>query len=153
MVLRSKSDKETQQTAHKLGSKLRNGAKKGILCLYGDLGAGKTTFVRGLASGLGIKSRVASPTYTYQRVHKGDVNLYHFDCYRTATAATAATESEALLLLSVNDIQEALDRKDGIVVIEWAQNIQKFLPEDRIDIYLKYIDENTREIKIETNSL
>jgi tRNA threonylcarbamoyladenosine biosynthesis protein TsaE len=144
MVIRSKSQEETQ----KLGVEMGKSLKTGLLCLIGELGAGKTTFVRGLAKGMGIKSRIQSPTFTYQRVHTGKKKLYHFDFYRI-------NGPDQLL---INDLLEAYSNNDGIVVIEWAEKLSSFFPETfeksavsaptRKDIYFKYIDSDTREIKI-----
>lgn len=152
-IIRSKSDKETQELAKKLGRE--QAQAKSLICLYGDLGTGKTTFVRGLATGLGILSRITSPTFTYQRIHKmprkmqraknkflSRNKLYHFDCYRFKTA-----NSKNIFL--VNNIMEALEKNDGIVVIEWAEYVEKFLPAERIDVRLEYAGENERKISIE----
>ncbi len=132
MHLSSSSDKETQEYGVQLGKKLA----KGLICLYGSLGAGKTTFVRGLAKGLGVKSRISSPTFTYQRVHKGRVKLYHFDCYRL--------EKPDQLL--VQELTEALVRNDGVVAVEWAEKIIDFLPQQRLDISLEYKTAECRKI-------
>ena len=132
MRVTSSSDKETQKHGHDLGKKLSSG----LICLYGELGAGKTTFVQGLAKGLGVKSKVASPTFTYQRVHKGRVKLYHFDCYRLEKPDT----------LMLEEIREALKRHDGIVAIEWAEKIEDFLPAERIDIRIEHKSEKERSI-------
>lgn len=128
----SSSDKETRNLGIELGKKFH----AGLICLYGDLGAGKTTFVQGLAKGLGVKSRVASPTFTYQRVHKGRVKLYHFDCYRLEKPDT----------LIIAEIHEALKRNDGIVAVEWAEKIEDFLPVERIDIRIGHKSEKERSI-------
>lgn len=124
MRLSSSSDQETQEYGVRLGKKLT----KGLICLYGSLGAGKTTFVRGLAKGLGVKSRVSSPTFTYQRIHKGRVKLYHFDCYRLEKPDT----------LILEELKEALSRNDGVVAVEWAEKIIDFLPKKRLDISFEY---------------
>lgn len=134
MNIRSKSDKETFKFGLKLGKKI----KCGLVCLYGDLGAGKTTFVKGFAKGLLIKSRIQSPTFTYLRIYKGKINLYHFDCYRL----------KGLDELLLQEISEILENDDGIVVIEWAEKVDKFLPRHRIEIYFEYVDEMTRNIKL-----
>lgn len=132
MNISTNSSEETKMIAQKLGKTL----KGGLICLYGNLGAGKTTFVRGLALGLGIRSRVQSPTYTYQRVHFGKTKLYHFDLYRL--------NGESDLMLQ--EIFEALDRKDGVVVIEWPEKLEKFLPKERMEITFEYIDETKRKL-------
>lgn len=135
MVIKTRSDKETQELGEKLGSKRKNG----FLCLYGELGAGKTTFVRGLAKGLGIRQRVSSPTFTYQRIYKrGRQKLYHFDFYRIS-------KPDSLL---IQELRETIERRDGVIAIEWADRIADFLPKDRTDIYLKYENEKTRRVII-----
>lgn len=141
MTIRSKSDAETRKIGFKLGEKLAKNffgkSETAILCLYGELGTGKTTFVRGLASGLGIASRITSPTFTYQRVHSGKIKLYHFDCYRLSAP-------DELLM---HDLNEAISNKDGVIAIEWSEKIQRHLPEKHTNIYFEYVDENTRKIK------
>lgn len=142
MIIRSESDAETRDIGLKMGKKLaKNFSKKGeiaILCLYGELGTGKTTFIRGLAKGLGIASRITSPTFTYQRVHFGKPKLYHFDCYRLS-------KPDELLL---HDLHEAVSNSDGVIAIEWSEKIKRHLPEKHTDIYFEYVDENIRKIKI-----
>lgn len=137
MTIRSKSDEETRKIGFNMGRKLKK-SPGAILCLYGELGTGKTTFVRGLAKGLGIKSRITSPTFTYQRVHFGKIKLYHFDCYRLS-------KPDELL---IHDLHEAVSNNDGVIVIEWSEKIRKHLPEKHIDIYFEYVDENIRKLKI-----
>lgn len=144
MVIRSRSANETVKLGEELGKRL----KRGFICLYGELGAGKTTFVRGLAKGMGIRSRVQSPTFTYQRIHRGrgrsgvhGRKLYHFDCYRLS-------KSDKLFIHEVNEAQE---RGDGVIVIEWAERIAEFLPKERTNVYLKYENEKTRRVLIKAN--
>ncbi len=103
--------------------------------ISGFLGAGKTTFVQGLASGLGIAEEITSPTYAYMNNYND--KLYHFDCYRIQNAM----EAEVLGLTDYFDL-------DGICVIEWAENILDILPAECKKIILKKIDENTREIEV-----
>lgn len=149
MFLRTNSYLETIRAGEELGKRLKEPLKKSsacpLICLFGDLGSGKTTFVRGLAKGLGIENRIQSPTFTYQRIHTGErgIKLYHFDCYRIS--------SPDMLLL--HEIMESINRLDGMVVIEWASNILKFLPDffndaKRQDIHFSFIDNNIREINI-----
>lgn len=135
MIITSDSDQKTIEIAKSLGEKI----SKGILCLYGDLGAGKTTFVRGLAKGLSVSSQVQSPTFTYQRIHQGRVKLYHFDFYRLQKADP---------LLST-EFLEVLEKQDGVVVIEWAERVKHLLPIQRGEIFFEYVDETTRRIRME----
>lgn len=136
MTFRSKSGQETLKIGFNMGKKLKKSPLGTILCLYGELGTGKTTFVRGLAKGLGIASRITSPTFTYQRVHFGKIKLYHFDCYRLS-------KPDELLM---HDLNEAVSNKDGVIVIEWSEKIKRHLPEKHTDIYFEYVDENTRNV-------
>lgn len=135
MIITSSSDKKTIEIGKSLGARL----SRGILCLYGDLGAGKTTFVRGLAKGLSITSTIQSPTFTYQRIHQGRVTLYHFDFYRLAKA-------DHLLM---TELTEILEKQDGIIVIEWPERVMHMLPQSRTEIFFEYIDERTRKIRME----
>mgnify|MGYP001603488933 CR=1 FL=1 len=132
MIMKTYSHQETLKAGKDLGQKLEHG----LLCFYGDLGAGKTTFIRGLAQGLGIKTRIQSPTFTYQRVHLGRYKLYHFDCYRVE-------KPDELILL---DIQAALESGDGVVAIEWAEHVESFLPKNRISIHIEPQSDYSRKI-------
>ncbi len=128
---------ETQEIGKEFAKTLKDGS---VVCLYGDLGAGKTTFTQGVALGLGIKNRIISPSFiiirTY-RINKGSVdNFYHIDLYRL--------ESEADLKSLGFD--EILDDKKSVVVIEWAEKLGAKLPKERIDIYFENIDDNERQI-------
>lgn len=106
-----------------------------IILLAGDLGAGKTTFVQGLAIGLGLDVEVTSPTYAY--MHSYADKLYHFDCYRLKSGAEAE-------ILGLTDYFDA----NGICVLEWAENIAEVLPQNCKKINIQKVDENTREIEV-----
>ena len=134
------SSEETRVLGKELASKLKGGE---IIALYGNLGGGKTTFVQGLAMGLGIKRRIISPTFIIIRsykifINKRKKNFFHLDLYRTETV-------DDIKGLGVDEI---IDNNNNIVVIEWAEKLKDFLPKKRIDIYFEYLDENKREIKI-----
>lgn len=102
-----------------------------IICLDGELGSGKTMFTKGIANALGIKDSITSPTYTYIKEYDGELPLYHMDVYRLE----GDTESIGI---------EDYFTKGGVVVIEWASMIKDILPEERLDIKIKVIDENKR---------
>ncbi|MBR3523736.1 MAG: tRNA (adenosine(37)-N6)-threonylcarbamoyltransferase complex ATPase subunit type 1 TsaE [Bacilli bacterium] len=103
-----------------------------IICLDGDLGSGKTVFAKGIANGLGIKEPVTSPTFTVIKEYlEGEMPMYHMDVYRL----DGNTEGVG--------IEEYFD-KGGIVLIEWAASIKSILPEERLDIKFKVLDENKR---------
>lgn len=127
----SKSTEQTFEKASETAAKVKNG---GIVCLYGNLGSGKTTFSKGIAHALGIDQfSIKSPTYTYIRQYE---NFYHIDLYRLE-------EIDELLWQELNEI---LENPKNIVLIEWAEKLKDKLPNDRIDIELKYLDENSRQI-------
>ncbi len=105
-----------------------------VICLTGDLGSGKTVFVKAFANALGIEESVTSPTFNIIKEYlNGELPLYHMDVYR------------------IDDVDEDLGiedyyDKDGVTLIEWADMIKDKLPDERLDIKIKIIDENTRII-------
>ncbi len=122
---KTSSAAETRVLAARLGAALHRG---NVLCLIGDLGAGKTTFTQGLALGLGLPpdEPVNSPTFTLVAEHPGGrIPLYHFDIYRLL-------DSSGLYDLAFDEYLSG----DGVVVIEGADKIADALPEERIDIFL-----------------
>lgn len=122
------SVEETGQIAEKLALLLHPGD---VITLEGELGTGKTTFTKGIANGLGIKRTVNSPTYTIVKEYEGELPLYHMDVYRLEN--------------SDEDIGfEEYFNGDGISVVEWAHFIKEFLPDERLDIKLSYLDDSTR---------
>lgn len=109
-----------------------------VVCLTGELGAGKTCFVKGLARGLGIKGKgVTSPTFIIIREYKGRLPLYHIDLYRIGVVE------------DLRDIgMEEVIYGRGVTAIEWAERIADRLPGERIEITLRYEDEKTRLIEM-----
>lgn len=107
-----------------------------VVCLTGELGAGKTCFVKGLASGLGIRGKgVTSPTFIIIREYKGRVPFYHIDLYRIGVVE------------DLRDIgMEEVIYGQGVTAIEWAERISDRLPGERIEITLRYEDKKTRLI-------
>mgnify|MGYP004507581041 FL=1 len=119
MTYKSYSCEETEKIAYALAEKLHGGE---IITLDGDLGAGKTAFVRGLAAGLGISDRVVSPTFTIVNEYSGEgLPLFHFDVYRIGSPD------------EMYDIgwEDYLGR-GGVTVIEWAVNIEEILKDEKI---------------------
>ena len=107
-----------------------------IICLDGELGSGKTVFTKGLANALGITESVTSPTFTIIKEYTdGEMPLFHMDVYRL----DGDTEGVG--------IEEYFEKK-GIVVIEWAKTIKEILPEERLEIKFKILDENKRTLII-----
>ena len=110
-----------------------NGAT--VILLYGDLGGGKTTFLQGLAKGLGIKQKVLSPTFVIMKKFN---NFYHLDCYRLQN------EKDAKEL----GLTEVLQNPENIVAIEWPERIKKILPKNAIKINFKFVSSTERDIII-----
>jgi len=145
-IFLTKSSEETQNLAQKLARKLK---RDEVIALFGNLGSGKTTFVQGLARGLGIKQRIISPTFIIIRKYQisnisprfGEAgefpisNFYHIDLYRIQ-------KTEGL------GLEEIINSRDGIIAIEWAEKIEKLLPKKRIEIYFENISENERKITL-----
>ncbi len=130
----SRSPEQSRRMGMRLGAMLQLGD---IICLQGDLGAGKTTFVQGLAQGWGSLDPVTSPTFIIVNIyHRPDEKqLFHLDTYRLESAA----EAEML------DLDEMLT--SGALVIEWAERIESILPAERLWINLEYIDEEQRRLQ------
>lgn len=136
MEIISYNTEETMALGQRLAKTL---PKQSILCLYGDLGSGKTTFVKGLAEGLGIESRlVNSPTFVLLNVYQGKRPLYHFDFYRLqSTEEIAAIGYDEFLY------------GEGIAVIEWSERFGPFLPSEHLRLEFIFKNETERLIKIE----
>jgi tRNA threonylcarbamoyladenosine biosynthesis protein TsaE len=127
-------EKNTEQLGQQLASLVQGGD---VLALYGELGAGKTCLVRGLAKGLGVEEGlVASPSFSLINEYPGPVPLFHIDCYRLHLEE----ELEEL------GLEEYLDGP-GVTVIEWAERIRD-LSEERLDISFRILDETRRHIQI-----
>lgn len=136
----TKSFEETQAFAQQFAPTIKGGD---VLLLYGELGAGKTTFMQGLAKGLGVSQRIISPTFIIMRTYNLPGNnikyLYHIDLYRTQSE----TDLEGL------GIPEVLRENDGISAIEWPEKLGNMLPGKRIDIHFTSLSEEERKIEIE----
>jgi tRNA threonylcarbamoyladenosine biosynthesis protein TsaE len=131
----SNSPDQTRRLGMQLGALLQTGH---LICLEGDLGAGKTTLVQGIAAGWGSTSTVTSPTFVLVNVYRrpDGARLAHLDAYRLDNAK----EAEAL------DIDLLLN--DGPVMAEWAQKIERALPAERLWIKMYWIDEERRRLEI-----
>jgi tRNA threonylcarbamoyladenosine biosynthesis protein TsaE len=128
----TKSSEETKALAEKLIKKINSPV---CIALFGELGSGKTVFVKGLARGLGINDVIKSPTYILQRSYSGRMKLHHIDLYRISICEEFLPFEETLL-------------DEGITAIEWAERAEAFLPEERIEVKLKIQSKNSREIII-----
>lgn len=116
-----------------------------VVCLFGELGSGKTTFAQGMARGFGVRGRLNSPTFNILKVYylkkgaNGKIRrLYHIDCYRLSRARE----------LRDLGFEEWLGDKQGVVVVEWADKLEEILPKQRIEIRFRVVNERTREIRI-----
>ncbi len=124
---------QTWRTGELLGARLGPGD---TVCLYGDLGAGKTSFSYGIALGLEVEEQyITSPTFTFVNEYQGRVPFYHIDLYRLKDPG----ELENI------GFEEYID-SDGVTVIEWAERAEDELPQERLSVYLSYINETSREI-------
>lgn len=135
MLVETHSPEETEALGQRLARCLAAGS---VVALYGDLGAGKTAFVRGMARGLEIEESVTSPTFTIVNEYPGDPPLFHFDMYRLKNAG------------ELYDIgwEDYLDR-GGICVTEWSENVEEALPEDAVRVVFERLSDTDRRIRIE----
>lgn len=107
-----------------------------LVCLYGDLGTGKTSLAYGIALGLDVEEEyVPSPTFTFVNEYRGRVPFYHMDLYRLKDSR----ELEGI------GFDEYID-SDGVTVIEWAERAEEALPEERLNIYISFVSADSREI-------
>ncbi|MBQ7408692.1 MAG: tRNA (adenosine(37)-N6)-threonylcarbamoyltransferase complex ATPase subunit type 1 TsaE [Clostridia bacterium] len=131
MIYISNSEKQTQKLAEQFTATLKKGD---VVLLHGEMGAGKTVFVKGIAKALGITDLITSPTYAYMNDYDG--KLYHYDCYRL----TSGEDAEALGLTDYF-------YQEGICVIEWSENIADVLPNSTKDVTITKLDEKRRSIE------
>lgn len=130
----SRSPEQTRRIGVRLGKMLKTGD---IICLQGELGAGKTTFVQGVAQGWGSLDAVSSPTFIIVNVYRraDQSELYHLDTYRLENSAEAA-------MLDLDEMIAA-----GPLLIEWAERIKEILPEERLWITFEHLDEEQRQLR------
>ena len=127
------SDLETQELGIQFSKFIKNGD---VITLNGNLGSGKTTFVKGVLIGLGYKDEVTSPTYTLINEYKARYNIIHLDCYR---------EKDMNRWLNIGLIDYFNDQ--NILFIEWAENIKNILPDNTKKLFFEVIGSNERMIK------
>ncbi len=131
----SKNVNETENFAYELAKKI---TPPQVVCLIGNLGAGKTAFTRGFARYFGIEKGVASPTFTILMKYEGNCEINHYDLYR-------AEDYDELCDIGFEDQIE-----EGISLIEWPDKFMEYLPEDKIVVTIEYTqNENEREITVE----
>src|SRR5215213_6843853 len=131
----SRSPDQTRRIGMRLGGALQTGD---VICLQGDLGAGKTTFVQGIALGWGSQDPVSSPTFIIVNMYRrgDDARLFHMDAYRL----DSAPEAEEL------DLETMLAQ--GPLLIEWPERMNGLVPLERLWIHLEHISEEQREMKV-----
>ena len=135
-TFRTHSEDETISLGVNFAMRITHGS---VVALFGDLGTGKTRFIKGICRGLGVQEHVASPTFTLLNEYSGKkLNIFHFDFYRIKTIAE----------LDEIGFDEYLFG-EGVCLIEWADRVEKILPSNRFDVHLNLgEDENTREITV-----
>ncbi|MEK7186893.1 MAG: tRNA (adenosine(37)-N6)-threonylcarbamoyltransferase complex ATPase subunit type 1 TsaE [Patescibacteria group bacterium] len=140
----SKGSEDTQKIAQNLLNSLKPGGLASVVALQGDLGSGKTNFTQVVGSLLGITENMQSPTFVIEKIYeinwKGFKNLIHVDAYRLE-------KDKELLHLGWEEI---LKEPENLIFIEWPENVKNIIPEYAKRVYLKFIDENTREISFES---
>lgn len=129
------SVEETEAAGAALAKNLSAGA---VVAMFGDLGAGKTAFVRGMAAGLNSPARVTSPTFTIVNEYPGDLELFHFDMYRLGS-------SDELFDIGWEDYLA----RSGICVVEWSENVKDAFDGTEVSVIIEKLSENSRKITIE----
>lgn len=134
MIITVHSEKEMKEFGAKLGALLNGGE---IVELIGDVGAGKTTLAKGIASGLGVDEDVQSPSFTISRVYEtaNNLELAHYDFYRLQDAGIMAAE-----------LRETVSNPHSVTLIEWAEIVGGVLPLDRLSISITSPSETSREV-------
>jgi tRNA threonylcarbamoyladenosine biosynthesis protein TsaE len=134
----SRSPEQTRHLGMRLGGALQAGD---VICLQGDLGAGKTTFVQGIAEGWGSVDSVSSPTFIIVNQYRdaGERQLFHMDAYRL----DSAPEAEEL------DLEEMLAR--GPLLIEWPERMKQLIPPEHLWVELEYMNDEEREMKFKSH--
>lgn len=133
--IKTESEQQTELVGEKFALILKAGD---IVALFGDLGVGKTAFIRGLARSIGYNGRVTSPTYTIVNEYIGNIPVFHFDMYRLGS-------SDELYDIGWEDYLE----KGGICAIEWSERIEDVLADDCYRVYITSQGEQMRNIRIE----
>ncbi len=135
----TKNEQETEALGAEFAKNLPGGS---VIAMYGDLGAGKTAFVRGMAKGLGLTCRVTSPTFTIVNEYLGDRELIHFDMYRLQSA-------DELFDIGWEDYLS----RGAICAVEWSENVQDAFTGSEITLTIEKLDESTRKISIEGDGI
>ncbi|MCB1112938.1 MAG: tRNA (adenosine(37)-N6)-threonylcarbamoyltransferase complex ATPase subunit type 1 TsaE [Chlamydiia bacterium] len=136
MLYTCRSEEETIALGRRIGAQLKAGS---VLCFFGDLGAGKTTLIKGIAAGVSgcDPDEVNSPTFVYLNIYEGNLPVYHFDLYRLHGI-------EEFLSMGFDEYFSA----GGICCVEWSERISQLLPDDFIEVRLEHCGEQIRDVAI-----
>ena len=134
MVIETASEAQTVLAGAEVGKQLLPGD---VLAFYGDLGAGKTAFIRGVARGLGIAARVSSPTFTIVNEYPGPTPLFHFDMYRLGS-------SDELFEIGWEDYLA----RGGVCCVEWTENVADAMPAEAVTVTMEKTGDTTRRITV-----
>lgn len=135
MTVYTKNEAETEKAGALLAEKLPAGS---VVALFGDLGAGKTAFVRGMARGMGLDAHVSSPTFTIVNEYLGPKPLFHFDMYRLSS-------SDELFDIGWEDYLA----RNGVCAVEWSENVADAFEGDEIRVTIEKLSDDERKISIE----
>jgi len=139
MIIEVANEQEMKDLGRKIGASLKGGE---VIELVGDVGAGKTTFVRGVAQGLGIDEDVQSPSFTISRVYdaRDELQLAHYDFYRLSDPGIMADE-----------LRDLVSDRTAITIIEWAGIVEGVLPVDHLSLHFESPSETTRRVTLPEN--
>lgn len=136
MIFESRNESDTEYLGERLARSLPEGGA--VVALYGELGAGKTAFVRGMARGLGVADRVVSPTFTIVNEYSGRRDLFHFDMYRLGGA-------EELFDIGWEDYLE----RGGVCAVEWSENVPGAFDGSEIRVTIEKTGQDARTVTVE----
>ena len=136
MIYTSRCEQDTEALGRAMAQALPEGGV--VIAMYGELGAGKTAFTRGLAAGLGVTDRVVSPTFTIVNELQGKRELFHFDMYRLGSA-------DELFDIGWEDYLS----REGVCVVEWSENVPEAFDGSEIRVTIRKLSEQEREITVE----
>ena len=131
----TKNELETEALGQRLAESIEGGA---VIAMYGDLGAGKTAFVRGMARGMNLDCRVSSPTFTIVNEYLGDRELIHFDMYRLSSA-------DELFDIGWEDYIS----RGAVCAVEWSENVEDAFYGDEIRVTIEKLSDSERKVTIE----
>jgi len=134
MTVITNSENDTIREGEKLGRTLTPGS---VIALFGELGAGKTAFTRGLAAGLGVRASVSSPTFTIVNEYPGDIPLFHFDMYRLES-------DDELFDIGWDDYLE----RGGVCAVEWSEKVPGAFPPDAVTVTIENLGGDSRRLQI-----